>query len=397
MTELVRAKYLAAARVEAPTEDCGNYVGLEHVRGSTAQLVDQWDGDGEAVSGIAYKTNDVLFGKLRPYLSKSWLADRAGVCSGEFLVLRADAGLLDRFLKYLTLSQPWLEHAATNSYGSKMPRTTWEAMGEFEIPLPTLAIQRGVAHFLDREMAKIDALIARQICLEDALTYRTRVSLLEHVSGRLTNGKCDAVPHPWFGSIPQHWKVGRLSWAARVRSGDARSYLDVSDAQSLDANVPVIGGNGVLGYTSESNVESDAIAVGRVGALCGNVHLVNSPAWITDNALRIDVIEGYTREFLALLLRARDLNSMASQTAQPLVTGVDLARLRLPVPPEPTQSTIVNAWKREEASLTDLMLKSRDLRRVLLERRSSLITAAVTGQIDVTTYGGAGLSESVTT
>ena len=92
----------------------------------------------------------------------------------------------------------------------------------------------------------------------------------------------------WLGEVPEHWRIVPLRWASKCCSGDGISIDNVESIDDGEHSVPVIGGNGLMGYTNQANVEHSVLAVGRVGALCGNIHVVHSPAWITDNAMILD-------------------------------------------------------------------------------------------------------------
>lgn len=87
--------------------------------------------------------------------------------------------------------------------------------------------------------------------------------------------------------------------------------------------------------------------------------------------------------YLAHVLRARRLNDLASKTAQPLITGTQLMDQRVPCPPALEQNEILDRVSQREAYFADLIAVSEQSTRLLLERRAALITAAVTGQIDV--------------
>ena len=138
-----------------------------------------------------------------------------------------------------------------------------------------------------------------------------------------------------------------------------------------------------MGFTSLSNVTRPVLAIGRVGALCGNVHVVQPPAWISDNALMLNPSSAFSLEYLAEVLRSRNLNQIASKTAQPLITGTQVADQRVPLPPMNEQYAIAEFIGREMARLDSLEGETERAIILLRERRSALITAAVTGQIDV--------------
>jgi type I restriction enzyme S subunit len=154
------------------------YVGMENI--------ESWSGkwlEGTSVleaEGLAssFEERDVLFGKLRPYLAKAWLTDRKGICSSELLVLRAtriNAG----YLLHQVLNRDFITLVNSSTYGSKMPRASWDFVGAIQLPLPTPLEQTAITTFLDRETAKIDTLIAKQEKLIDLLKEK-RQAVISH-------------------------------------------------------------------------------------------------------------------------------------------------------------------------------------------------------------------------
>jgi type I restriction enzyme S subunit len=118
--------------------------------------------------------------------------------------------------------------------------------------------------------------------------------------------------------------------------------------------------------------------------MCGNVHLVDGPAWVTDNALLLKLRgSAFDRTYLWFLLSARRLNDLAAKTAQPLITGGQVSSLRLPLPGRDEQTEIVGYLTERCATIDALIAKATEVIDTLREYRSALITDAVTGKIDV--------------
>lgn len=135
-------------------------VDLEHVSPSAGQLIGSLPVNGDEVSKLRFRKDDVLFAKLRPYLKKAWLSDREGICSSEFWVFRAKQDLGDpAFLRQFVLSEPFLEACAASS-GSKMPRADWAHVEKIKFMLPSLNEQRVTAGILQAADAEIDAINA---------------------------------------------------------------------------------------------------------------------------------------------------------------------------------------------------------------------------------------------
>jgi type I restriction enzyme S subunit len=127
---------------------------------SARSAIDRFE-DASNRTSIKYKflPDDVLFGRLRPYLRKYWIADREGVCSTEIWPLVAPRGEIDqRFLFCIVQTDNFIE-AASAAYGTHMPRADWKMITQFVIQLPpTSAEQRAIAGVLSDMEAEIAAL-----------------------------------------------------------------------------------------------------------------------------------------------------------------------------------------------------------------------------------------------
>lgn len=85
-------------------------------------------------------------------------------------------------------------------------------------------------------------------------------------------------------------------------------------------NIPIYGGNGILGYCNSSNYDGETVIIGRVGAYCGSVYYENRPIWISDNALAVKSKKGYSTKFIYYLLKKLKLNDYAEGSSHPLIT-----------------------------------------------------------------------------
>ena len=364
-----------------------SYLGMENVESWTGRVVGDLTGADITGTCLRFDRGDVLFGKLRPYLAKVLWATGPGHASTEFVGLRTSDELDSRFLQYVLRTEPIVHWLSGLTYGARMPRVSPSDIFGLPIPLPSRRIQAAVVDFLDRETTHIDRLIEKKERLI-ALLEEKRSALITRA---VTKGIDPDVPMKdsgveWIGEIPEHWEILGLRWHIFVRSGQYLPNTEFELAEDELHSIPVIGGNGVMGYGTRGSVGGRCIAVGRVGALCGNVHVVEPPAWITDNALQIAVEGELHLDYLALLLRSMDLNRWASQNAQPLITGSFIKEQRICRPPEEEQVSItaqVDAWNSGVGATLERLRSSISL---LRERRSAIITAAVTGQIDVEDY-----------
>ncbi len=381
---LKRLKYtlkLVNEKIESIDSDLP-YFGLENIESWTGRKVET-ENQPEGVAN-RFEPGDVLFGKLRPYLAKVYHAQAGGgLCTGEALVLRGK-DLVPRYLLYYLLSKDLINIVDSSTYGSKMPRANWDFIGNLPALLPEAEEQTAIATFLDRETARIDSLIAKKQRLIELLQEK-RTAL---ISQAVTKGLEPGVPMKdsgveWLGEIPAHWEVKPLRWYLRTGSGDFLSNDRFEREMTPEFQTKVIGGNGVTGYTDIANTEESTIVIGRVGAHCGNVHLVKESSWVTDNALRLSGIRAFSLDFLFCLLKAMNINRWANQNAQPLITGEMVKSKSVPCPPDIEQLEIVRYVESENGRAEKLKKKIEIAIRCLTEYRSALISSAVTGKIDV--------------
>lgn len=155
-----------------------------------------------------FNAGDVLFNKLRPYLAKAFNAEFDGVSSGELLCLRSSKQVIARYLFYVVTSKGFIDAINAETFGSKMPRADWETVGHQPLPLPRLKTQRRIVQFLDEKTARIDGLIEKKRALLDRLAEKRQALITRAVTKGLNP---DAPMKPsgidWLGDIPAHWEV----------------------------------------------------------------------------------------------------------------------------------------------------------------------------------------------
>jgi type I restriction enzyme S subunit len=193
----------------------------------------------------------------------------------------------------------------------------------------------------------------------------------------------------WLGEIPAHWEVKRLKHVAHIASGFA-------PPESFDRHLgqyPVYGSNGLMGYCDEYFVTRETLAVGRVGA-SGSVNVVPAKCWVSDNALLLRDLASSTQFcWLRYVLEAMNLGGLAAKNAQPIITGTFLGNQAFAMASVPEQRAIAAFLDRETAKIDALIAKVREAIERLKEYRTALISAAVTGKIDVRELGSENLQE----
>ena len=305
------------------------------------------------------------------------------VCSTEFVPLKSRSSSVALEWAYYVLATESTRQrlsARVNSVTRSHQRVDTADVLKMWHAVPPPAEQQAIANFLDRETAKIDALVAKQQELI-ALLQEKRTAL---ISRAVTKGlDPDAAMKDsgveWLGWIPEHWGVQPLKTLSAMRSGDSITSVSIESTGPY----PVFGGNGLRGYTGDFTHEGDHVLIGRQGAHCGNVHLARGRFWASEHAVVVTLKGPNLVEWFSALLEAMDLNRLSVAAAQP---GLAVERLRdshVPVAPVVEQREIVGFLDRETATIAELVSKANDAITLLNEYRTALISAAVTGRIDV--------------
>ena len=186
--EMRRLKFLANNVTNQTTTKANDeaYLALEHVESWTG-VARPLEGDVEFASTVKkFVTDDVLFGKLRPYLAKVTRAVRAGVCVSEFLVLRSRKDLvLPAYLEQLLRCKRVIDLINSSTAGAKMPRADWTFIGNVRLAVPPVDEQQDILSFISIETKDLDETVRRandEIKL--ILEYRDRL-IADVVTGQV--------------------------------------------------------------------------------------------------------------------------------------------------------------------------------------------------------------------
>lgn len=159
------------------------YIGMENIESFTGKINDI-PLIAEGIANSFYK-DEILFGKLRPYLAKSYLAYFDGICSTEFLVYRSTKVLNNRFALNIFLSYGFIDAVNASTYGSKMPRANAEFISNMFLAIPPLSEQKQIIDYLDKQTAKIDQAIALKTAHIEKLKEYKSVLINDVVTGKV--------------------------------------------------------------------------------------------------------------------------------------------------------------------------------------------------------------------
>ncbi len=180
--KIEKIKFNASNRIEKSNGQNFQYIGLENIESFTGKFVETENAYDVTEANVAYK-GDVLFGKLRPYLAKAFIAIKDIFASGEFAIFCSDK-IFNGFLRYYLISYGFLDSVNASTYGTKMPRANVDFIKNCYIVLPPFWLQQRIADYLNKKCADIDSLISiKQQKIEKLQEYKKSL-IYEYVTGK---------------------------------------------------------------------------------------------------------------------------------------------------------------------------------------------------------------------
>lgn len=205
----MRLKDVVILRNEKTTDTSRPYIALENIISWDAKYIES-SIETEGTNSV-FKPNDILFGKLRPYLAKGFIPSYEGICSTEFFVLKAKKGYYTQYLLYLLLSHSFIDYIKNQVAGVKMPRTNWETFSSIEVSIPPLQVQQRIVEYLDAKTTEIDNKIELLGKKRDAYNRLKTATINRAVTRGLDEHvKLKDSGIEWLGEIPAHWDVKRI-------------------------------------------------------------------------------------------------------------------------------------------------------------------------------------------
>jgi type I restriction enzyme, S subunit len=290
--------------------------------------------------------------------------------------------------------------------GMGVPHLFQEDLNKFYIPLPPLPEQRSIATFLDRETTKIDELITEQQRLIDLLKEKRQAVISQAVTKGLNpDAPMKETAIEWLGEVPEHWEVKRIKTLSDIISKGTTPTTVGADFTSdgirfLKAENIFEGevthqpeffiSEETHTLLSRSSLESNDILVVIAGATTGKSAVLteeflpaNTNQAVSFIRLSNKEVSNYVCRWLGTSIVQKIVLSASIQSAQPNLSMEDLGNIPIPVPPTQELLDIITFLDRETAKIDELIAEAQHAIALLQERRTALISAAVTGKIDV--------------
>lgn len=184
--EVIKLKFIADERKEKERDGKEkSLLGLENIESSTTKIIEYNSTENIEGESLKFEKNDVLFGKLRPYLAKVTLVDRDGCCTSELIVYKSSKKILPKFLMYKLVSKRYIDYVNSLTYGVKMPRADPNTLSNIKQSIPPKEEQQKIVEYLDKATAKIDKTI-KLIEKKIALLQEYKKSLIHYaVTGKV--------------------------------------------------------------------------------------------------------------------------------------------------------------------------------------------------------------------
>ncbi|MFH1859991.1 MAG: restriction endonuclease subunit S [bacterium] len=272
------------------------------------------------------------------------------------------------------------ENIINLSYGGGQPNISQDIVRSLKIPICDIPEQQSIVHFLDYKTGQIDSFIAnRQKQIELLKEQKAGIINKAVTKGINPDAKMKPSGIEWIGEIPEGWEVVKLKYAAKLQSGETITADDITEI----GDYPVFGGNGLRGYADSYTNEGNFILIGRQGALCGNINYATGKFWASEHAVVAYLRKPINILWFGELLRAMNLNQYSQAAAQPGLSVDRIKNLFLPFPNYQEQNVIELYIKSETTTINTLISKYQKQIDLMQEYRTSLISQAVTGKIDV--------------
>lgn len=359
---------------------------------------------------------DVLISRLNAPIGRACIVpDLAArvVTSVDNVVVRPSPAFDRRFLVFRLTSVDYFHEAGNLASGATMQRISRSELGNIRIAFPPFGEQVKIASFLERETGKIDALIAEQEKLI-ALLAEKRQATISHAVTRGLNPDAPMKDSgvAWLGEVPAHWAIKRVKhikapipnafvdgpFGSNLKS---EHFIDDGDVYVIESNFATQNKIDEVGLKTislahfetiaRSEVSAGDIVIAKIGAQFGKASILptlSKRSVVSGNSLKLTVngaictVDWIHLQFINLKASG-EIDLLANGSAQPALSLGAMNNLPILLPPLAEQVQVTRFVATETTKLDTLKSEAERAITLLKERRSALIAAAVTGQIDV--------------
>jgi type I restriction enzyme, S subunit len=367
------------------------------------------DGFTEAIQEIGYqgiRKGDLVVHSMDGFAGAIGVSDSDGKSSPVVHAYTVDKGSDPRFIAYTLRTMAASKYIESLAKGIRERSTSFDAgtLADLQLPCPPVGEQQRIADFLDVETTRIDAVISNRATQSTILNELELARISIQLSGEDFQTQKFS-PWPWLPPIPDSWSIGPVY-----------AYYDVQLGKMLNAERA--SGNGQHPYLRNANVHWYEIDTEDMSSMVftpdeyaryriheGDLLVCEGGAGVAEAAVwdgrigdcfyqkslhrvrsRTDVPVEWLMYWLRLAKSVGVFEADGNIATIPHLTGEQLAEYRIPIPPDGPHR--VKELRSEITAIRETQARLTEANALLLERKQALITAAVTGQIDVTTARG---------
>ncbi len=370
------------------------YIGLENIVGYSNRIILTNTEYELSIQKKCYKDN-ILFGKLRPYLSKVIIVPYDGFCTGEFLELTKYKGDI-RFLRYSLLNANLIDTINMSTYGAKMPRANSEFIMNCYIAYPTYNEQKSIADFLDTKCEEIDAL---------SMDIQAEIDTLEEYKRSIITEKVKKGLNPdvtmkdsrieWIGMIPSSWSIHPVYHYFGERK--AKNYdlkeqnlLSLSYGKIIRKDINANGGLLPANFSTYNIVEAGDIII-RSTDLQNDKRslrtgLVTEHGIITSAYIDLMPKSDVNSKYFHYLLHAYDIMKVFYNMGNGVRQGLnysEFSKLMVIAPSREEQQEIVDYLDNKCEQIDSIIETKKEQLTVLDEYKKTIIYEYVTGKKEV--------------
>jgi len=417
--QVTRVKHVAELTPRKPAMDRNlecSFIPMEKLK-TDSVILDETRIIDSVYDGYTYFSDgDILMAKVTPCFENKNIAistrlkNKVGFGSSEIYVIRAGKKVNNRFLFYRLQEDGFMDLAIGAMTGAGgLKRVPSETVSNYSYASPEHVEQQKIANFLDHETAKIDTLIEKQQQLIKLLKEKRQAVISHAVTKGLPSPTGQSVPMrdsgvEWLGEVPEHWEVRAISkLSQKITNGyvgptrdilvpDGVPYVQATHIKKGKVNFDdayFVRRSWSYAHKKSILVKGDVLIV-QTGAGTGDIGLVTeSEEGFNCHALIIvqpkkDVITG---DYLSMVFQSQYgysvLYSIRTGGMHPHLNCGEVQFVKIPVPPKEEQNQITEYIAQQICKFDTLVERQLAAIELMQERRTALISAAVTGKIDV--------------
>ncbi|MBD3750598.1 MAG: restriction endonuclease subunit S [Sphingobacteriales bacterium] len=365
-----RWRELQLSEITEPIKDTYNpdgsndftYIGLEHIEQETLRLNSVGVSSDVTSNKFKFQTNDVLFGKLRPYFRKVVKPQFEGICSTDIWVFRAKQGFDQDFLFYFLANKEFVDTANSGESGSRMPRADWNHLKVTNWNVPPLQEQTAIASILSSLDDKIDLLHRQNKTLEQL---------------------AETLFRQWFVEEAEDYELGCF--------GDVISIFDnlrvpVSSMEREKMKIgklyPYYGAAKIMDYINDYIFDGEYVLMGEDGTVQTEegfpiLQMPTGKFWVNNHTHVLQAKKPYSNYLIYIFLKQTNINHIITGAVQPKINQENLKLLDFPILPEEKIIDFVKItndfWEKIKSNQIQI--------RTLTQTRDTLLPKLMSGEV----------------